>query len=169
MVFQIFWQNSEATFFGLIALALSLLFGTIAWSLITAKTESHLESRIITQIQDGNENHNLTFKQQLIIVFQNKAFLFVVGIYLCSWLAVQLTASILLFFCCKLDGAFRGFFSKSCDRSSRNSFNNVIYLAKISEKLDKKIVYFLGSTIWIMAQIGLFMVQPGQTFFYFIS
>lgn len=41
---------------------------------------------------------------------------------------------------------------------------------KISEKLDKKIVYFLGSTIWIMAQIGLFMVQPGQTFLlYFLA
>ncbi len=34
---------------------------------------------------------------------------------------------------------------------------------KISQKLDKKVVYFLGSTIWIIAQIGLFIVQPGQT------
>jgi GPH family glycoside/pentoside/hexuronide:cation symporter len=34
---------------------------------------------------------------------------------------------------------------------------------KISQKLDKKKVYFLGSTIWIIAQIGLFLIQPGQT------
>ena len=33
---------------------------------------------------------------------------------------------------------------------------------KISQRLDKKVVYFLGSTIWIIAQIGLFLVQPGQ-------
>jgi GPH family glycoside/pentoside/hexuronide:cation symporter len=32
----------------------------------------------------------------------------------------------------------------------------------VSQKLDKKIVYFLGSIIWLIAQIGLFTLQPGQ-------
>lgn len=163
-------KNSEATFFGLIAIALSFLLGTIAWSLITAKTESHLESRIITQIQDGNENHNLTFKQQLIIVFQNKAFLFVVGIYLCSWLAVQLTASILLFFVVNWMGLSEASFPKVAIAVQGTALIMLFIWQKISEKLDKKIVYFLGSTIWIIAQIGLFMVQPGQTFLlYFLA
>jgi GPH family glycoside/pentoside/hexuronide:cation symporter len=35
----------------------------------------------------------------------------------------------------------------------------------VSNKLDKKIVYFLGTAIWIIAQIGLFLIQPGQTIF----
>ncbi|WPF88172.1 MFS transporter [Cyanobacterium aponinum AL20118] len=169
-ILNILAKNSEATFFGLIALALSLLLGTIAWSLITAKTESHLESRIITQIQDGNENPNLTFKQQLIIVFQNKAFLFVVGIYLCSWLAVQLTASILLFFVVNWMGLSEASFPKVAIAVQGTALIMLFIWQKISEKLDKKIVYFLGSTIWIMAQIGLFMVQPGQTFLlYFLA
>jgi GPH family glycoside/pentoside/hexuronide:cation symporter len=32
----------------------------------------------------------------------------------------------------------------------------------VSQKLDKKIVYFLGMTFWIIAQIGLFLLQPGE-------
>ena len=40
----------------------------------------------------------------------------------------------------------------------------------VSKKLDKKIVYFLGSAIWIIAQIGLFLIQPGQTaLLYFLA
>jgi GPH family glycoside/pentoside/hexuronide:cation symporter len=32
----------------------------------------------------------------------------------------------------------------------------------VSQKLDKKIVYFLGMIFWIIAQIGLFLLQPGE-------
>ena len=33
----------------------------------------------------------------------------------------------------------------------------------ISAKVGKKAVYFMGSIIWIIAQGGLFFIQPGQT------
>ena len=32
----------------------------------------------------------------------------------------------------------------------------------VSQKLDKKIVYFLGMSVWIIAQVGLVTLQPGQ-------
>jgi GPH family glycoside/pentoside/hexuronide:cation symporter len=40
----------------------------------------------------------MSFIEQLKIAFSNRPFLFVIGIYLCSWLAVQLTASILVYY-----------------------------------------------------------------------
>ena len=38
----------------------------------------------------------------------------------------------------------------------------------VSKKLDKKIVYFMGTGVWIIAQIGLFLLQPGQVTFMFV-
>jgi GPH family glycoside/pentoside/hexuronide:cation symporter len=32
----------------------------------------------------------------------------------------------------------------------------------VSDRLGKKAVYFLGTSIWIVAQMGLFFLQPGQ-------
>jgi len=103
-------------------------------------------------------------------VFQNRPFLFVVGIYLCSWLAVQLTASILLFFVVNWIGLPEASFPKVAIAVQGTALIMLFIWQKISQKLDKKIVYFLGSSIWIIAQIGLFLVQPGQTFLlYFLA
>ena len=32
----------------------------------------------------------------------------------------------------------------------------------VSSKIGKKLVYFIGTSFWIFAQIGLFIIQPGQ-------
>ena len=32
----------------------------------------------------------------------------------------------------------------------------------VSSKIGKKAVYFIGTSFWILAQIGLFAIQPGQ-------
>lgn len=160
--------KSEKIFFSLIAILLSILMGAIAWTLINGKNEAHLDYKLIENPEE--ETHKLTFIQQLKIVFQNRAFLFVVGIYLCSWLAVQLTASILLFFVVNWIGLPEASFPKVAIAVQGTALIMLFIWQKISEKLDKKIVYFLGSSIWIIAQIGLFLVQPGQTFLlYFLA
>ncbi len=161
-------SNGEKIFLGIIALLLSILIGAIAWSLMIAKNEPHLDDKLIENNQDQSSQWG--FVQQLKIVFQNKPFLFVVGIYLCSWLAVQLTASILLFFVVNWIGLPEASFPKVAIAVQGTALIMLFIWQKISQKLDKKIVYFLGSSIWIIAQIGLFLVQPGQTFLlYFLA
>lgn len=161
-------SNGEKIFLGIIAILLSILIGVIAWSLMIAKNEPHLDHKLIEN--DQGQSNQLGFLQQLKIVFQNRPFLFVVGIYLCSWLAVQLTASILLFFVVNWIGLPEASFPKVAIAVQGTALIMLFIWQKISQKLDKKIVYFLGSSIWIIAQIGLFLVQPGQTFLlYFLA
>ncbi|NCO74305.1 MAG: MFS transporter [Cyanobacteria bacterium] len=155
--------SGEDTFSAAMYLLVALFISIISISLIIAKTEPHLLQEL-TINPDDNSSSTIPFFEQLKIVFQNKPFLYVVGIYLCSWLAVQLTASILLYFVVNWMGLPDAQFPRVAIAVQGTALIMLFVWQKISNKLDKKIVYFLGSTIWIIAQIGLFLVQPGQTF-----
>ncbi|MGL5035911.1 MAG: MFS transporter, partial [Microcystaceae cyanobacterium] len=108
------------------------------------------------------EASHLSFLQQLKVVFSNRPFLFVIGIYLCSWLAVQLTASILVFYVVswmKLSEEQSGTVALGVQGTA---LVMLFFWQAVSQKLDKKIVYFLGMVVWIGAQLGLWLLQPGQ-------
>lgn len=160
----IFISQSETIkhFWALMGILTAILIGAIGNSLIIAKTEPHLLSENMMMIE-SKSTFNLSFFQQLKIVFQNKSFLYVIAIYLCSWLAVQLTASIMLYFVVDWMKLPESSFPTVAIAVQGTALIMLFIWQKISQILDKKIVYFLGSTIWIIAQIGLFIVQPGQT------
>ncbi len=98
--------------------------------------------------------------EQVKIAFANRPFLFVIGIYMCSWLAFQLTASIIPYYVTSW--------------MERDSYFEVALLVQvvaiimlfvwssISERIGKRMVYFMGMSLWIIAQSGLFFLQPGQ-------
>lgn len=108
------------------------------------------------------EQTTIPFGEQLRIVFSNRAFLYVIGIYLCSWLAVQLTA------------ANMKFFVESWLNLSPQVANTAILAVQgtalvmlfvwnaVSKQVGKKAVYFMGMGCWMVAQVGLFFLQPGQ-------
>jgi glycoside/pentoside/hexuronide:cation symporter, GPH family len=104
--------------------------------------------------------------QQLKIAFSNRPFLYVIGIYLCSWLAFQLTAAILPYF---------------VENWMRQKTYFIIALlvqtvaivmlfvwSEVSKRLDKRVVYFLGMILWIIAQIGLVLLQPDQVGLFYV-
>ncbi|MDJ0510700.1 MAG: MFS transporter [Crocosphaera sp.] len=154
------------SFFSLLASFLLLGFGYSLWF---AKTEEHLINQEAKQEQDASgQQSSLSFLQQLKIVFNNRPFLFVIGIYLCSWLAVQLTASILVYFVVSymnLGEDQSGFVALAVQGTA---LIMLFFWQAVCQKLDKKIVYFMGTSVWIIAQIGLFLLQPGQVIFMFI-
>lgn len=98
--------------------------------------------------------------EQVKIAFSNRPFLYVIGIYLCSWLAFQLTASIIPYYVTSW--------------MKRESFFEVALVVQlvaivmlfvwsyISERVGKRLVYFMGMSLWIIAQSGLFFLRPGQ-------
>ena len=104
----------------------------------------------------------IPFFEQLKIVFSNKPFLFVIAIYLFSWLGVQITASII------------PYFVVNCMRLQEGDVPNVMIAVQgtalvmlfvwsyLSKKIGKKLVYFLGMSSWIIAAAGLFFLQPNQ-------
>lgn len=144
-------------------LLLGALIGLFAYTFLRGKIETHLcDAQAIEERQQAIDTPAIPFREQLKIVFANKPFLYVIGIYLFSWLAVQLTASILVYFVVswmKLPENQSGTVALAVQGTA---LIMLFFWQWVSQKLDKKIVYFLGSIIWLIAQIGLFTLQPGQ-------
>ncbi len=104
----------------------------------------------------------LPIARQLKIVFTNKPFLFVCAIYLCSWLAVQVTATILIYYVVNVMQMPEASFSIVALLVMGTAFLLLPMWVALSHRLGKKAVYFIGMIFWIAAQIGLLMLQPGQ-------
>ncbi len=164
-------NSRENSLFGVIAILIFLLLVAAGISLIFSQPEPHLiDNNAIQKKNDANTVEAIPFLEQLKIVFNNKAFLYVIGIYLCSWLAVQLTASILLFFVVNWIGLSEEAFPTVAIAVQGTALIMLFFWKIVSAKYGKKIVFFIGTTIWLIAQIGLFLLQPGDTILlYFLA
>jgi GPH family glycoside/pentoside/hexuronide:cation symporter len=100
--------------------------------------------------------------EQIKIVFSNRPFLYVIGIYLCSWLAVQFTASILPFFVVNWMGLSENTFSLVAIAAQGTALSMLFVWSAVSKKVGKKAVYLMGVGFWFIGQVGLFILQPGQ-------
>ncbi|MEH1869096.1 MAG: MFS transporter [Nostoc sp.] len=109
------------------------------------------------------EPASLPFGEQLKIVFSNRPFLFVIGIYLFSWLGVQITASIIPYFVVNYMGLKEESDVPIVLIAVQGTALLMLFVwGALSKKIGKKIVYFMGMSLWILAAIGLFFLQPGQ-------
>jgi len=98
---------------------------------------------------------------QLRSALSNKPFLFVIGIYLFSWLAVQFTSSILV--------PYVTFWLKRPDLISLmllavqgSAFIFLFIWNAVSRRIGKKAVYLIGMVFWIIVQAMLFFVGQDQ-------
>ena len=131
--------------------------------MIFATTESHLSSHEAIAARTNASNvPDLPIRQQLKIAFSNKAFLYVIGIYLCSWLGVQLTASILIYYVVSWIGMDEAAFPLVAIAVQGTALVMLFFWKSVSNRLGKKTVYYLGMVVWIIAQAALFLIQPGQ-------
>ncbi|MCU0545919.1 MAG: MFS transporter [Oscillatoriaceae cyanobacterium Prado104] len=105
---------------------------------------------------------SLPIKEQVRIALNNRPFLYVIGIYLCSWLAVQLTASILPYFVIDWMKLPSSTFTQAAIAVQGTALAMLFVWNKVSERYGKKAVYFMGMSLWMIAQAGLFFLQPGQ-------
>jgi GPH family glycoside/pentoside/hexuronide:cation symporter len=105
---------------------------------------------------------SLPYLEQLKIAFSNKPFLYVIGIYLCSWLAVQNTVSVIPYFVKNWMGLNDADFTQVVIAVQVTALIMLFVWSAVSKRVGKKAVYFMGMTVWIIAEIGLFTLQPGQ-------
>ncbi|ERN42044.1 sugar (glycoside-Pentoside-Hexuronide) transporter [Rubidibacter lacunae KORDI 51-2] len=112
------------------------------------------------------DDASLTFLEQLRVVFSNRAFLFVVGIYLCAWLAVQVTASVLIYFVedwIKLPpvpGLPLDPFSTVALTVQGTAIAMLFVWSQVSNRFGKQAVFYAGAGIWAIAQVGIFLLRP---------
>ncbi|TVQ43936.1 MAG: MFS transporter [Gloeocapsa sp. DLM2.Bin57] len=140
---------------GIVTLELTL-FGV---TMIFAPLESHLRL-------ENNPLHtteaSLSFAQQVKTVLENRPFLYVIGIYLFSWLSVQLTGSILIYFVVSWMGLPSADFPRVALEVQGTALLMLFVWKQVSDRYGKKMVYYLGVSIWIIAQSGLWLIQPEQ-------
>ncbi|MEH2116464.1 MFS transporter [Nostoc sp.] len=110
----------------------------------------------------AEEPASLSFPEQLKIVFSNRPFLFVIGIYLFSWLGVQITASIIPYFVVNCMDLKQSDVPTILIAVQGTALLMLFVWGALSKKFGKKVVYFLGMSLWIIAAAGLFFLQPGQ-------
>lgn len=139
---------------------LGLLWGGFGFTLRDGAIENHLQKNPEAVTPEAQES--LPLVKQLKIAFSNRAFLFVIGIYLCSWSAVQLTASILVYFVVSWMGLSEQQSGTIALAVQGTALVMLFVWQALAQFLDKKVIYFLGTMIWMAAEAGLWLVQPGQ-------
>lgn len=160
---SLFLVSNGSKFAGMVGLIIGLQIILFGITLIKAKIEAHLcDPDAIEHRQNAQDIPNTPIKEQLKIAFQNKPFLYVIGIYLCSWLAVQLTASILIYYVVSWMGMEEKAFPLVAIAVQGTALIMLFIWKIVSEKIGKRAVFFIGTIIWIFAQAGLFLIQPGQ-------
>ncbi len=154
-------SNPDIT--GIFMSLLGLLITVFGITLIFSTPEPHLKySSAFTERSGADTSDSLSFFEQLGIVFSNQPFLYVIGIYLCSWLGVQLIGSILLYFVVNWMGLPESTFSLVALAVQGTALLMLFFWKMVSERLGKKTAYFMGTSLWVIAQVGLFLLQPGQ-------
>jgi GPH family glycoside/pentoside/hexuronide:cation symporter len=101
--------------------------------------------------------------QQIRIAFSNRPFLFVVGIYLCSWLSFQLTAAIIPYFVESVMRMNQPWAMPSVILAVQCTAIALLpFWSSLSQRIGKRGVYGIGMILWIIAQAGLFFLQQDQ-------
>jgi glycoside/pentoside/hexuronide:cation symporter, GPH family len=162
-IFNAIALGGQVDFNSILAWLMGLLIAAFGITLLYATPEPHLiDDNAVRERTESQQAPSVPFKEQLQIAFSNRPFLFVIGIYLCSWLAVQLTASILVYFVVawmKLPEGQSGLVALAVQGTA---LIMLFFWQALSQRFDKKIVYFIGMGFWIVAQAILFLLQPGQ-------
>ncbi len=98
----------------------------------------------------------------LKIAFGNRPFLYVVGIYLLSWLVVQFVqANLLLYMRYWLEAEPR--FQTFILVLQLTSFGFLFVWAQISKRFNKKQAYYIGVGVFIVLAVWIFTIQPNPS------
>ena len=160
IIFQIVPETQGAAQYLWLA-AVSAVISVLAlyWCVYgTRKRAMAFESR---RIQVSAEE-TIPLVQQFKIALSNRPFLFVIGIYLFSWLAVQVTASIIPYFVVDRMGLKQADVPTVLIGVQGTAMVMLFVWSRLSKTLGKKAVYFMGMGVWIIAQVGLYFLEPGQ-------
>lgn len=122
------------------------------------------------RIANTDNSESLPFREQIRIAFSNRPFLYVIGIYFCSWLAVQVTASIIPYFVVNWMQLTQADFVQVTLAVQGTALVMLFVWSWVSARYGKKSVYYMGMGLWVIAQAGLFFLQPGQVgLMYFLA
>ncbi len=101
----------------------------------------------------------LSFSESLRVTFANRAFRYVTGIYLLSWLVVQAVSTLIVYYMTYWMRA-PGLIPAVILAVQGSAFVWLFIWTRVSSRVGKKGVYYRGMIFWIGASLLLFAVQP---------
>jgi GPH family glycoside/pentoside/hexuronide:cation symporter len=145
-------------------LVLGIIGGAIAilaiylsvWGTYPSYQLAQKERRKVQQTPD------LLIIQQFKIAFTNKPFLYIIAIYLCSWLSVQIIAVILPYFVVYWMKLPENNVTQMALAVQGTALFMMFFWSILSKRFSKKTIYCLGIPLTIIAIAGLFFLQPGD-------
>ena len=153
-------SDSVLTGYTISALIMGIIIVASNWITFASTKERYIK-------QEDEHEQRPGFIQGFVIAFKNRPFLMVTGIYLMSWLAIQFVQANILLYVRYWVGTEDQFIILAMSLQI-SIFVFLIVWTKISERMSKRNVYFIGVTFWIIIEILLFFVQPGQMVFLII-
>jgi GPH family glycoside/pentoside/hexuronide:cation symporter len=109
----------------------------------------------------------IPFFQGVKIALSNRAFIYVTLIYLLAWLAIQFVQNNLILYV-KYWGQAEEQFQWLLLVLQVGSFVFLLIWSRLSQQLDKRKVYIIGTAFWIAAGVILFFVPAGNIAWLFV-
>jgi len=106
--------------------------------------------------------NQLSILEGIKVALQSRPFIHVLLIYMFSWLAVQFVQSLLLFYYRDYVGGNPANFTFVLMGLQLSIFAFILFWGWMARKIGRKNVYYIGVPFWIVVQVCLFFVQPGQ-------
>ena len=114
-----------------------------------------------SHFKENTEDNDPGFVEGVKIALRNRPFLYVVAIYLLSWLCIQFVQANMLLYVRYWVGGEDSFIQLAFALQV-SAFIFLIIWSKVSQKWGKQKVYYVGMSFWIVVELVLFFVQPGQ-------
>ncbi|MEM9808593.1 MAG: MFS transporter, partial [Cyanobacteria bacterium P01_D01_bin.56] len=100
--------------------------------------------------------------QQIGELLKIRPFVYLMGVYFCSWVGLQATAAILPYFVTNWMGLSDQHFTQMILGVQGTALFMMFFWSPIGQRVGKRAVYCWGIPLTIVALMGLFSLQPGQ-------
>ena len=107
----------------------------------------------------AEEAETMPFFEGLKVTFGNRAFRYVTGIYLLSWMVAQMVSTIVIYYLTYWLGK-PNLVAPVILAVQGSALIWLFLWTRISRRVGKKGVYYRGMVFWIVVSLGLFFVQP---------
>lgn len=157
-------EGRQAQYLTLAGVCSVIAIAALYWCVLgTRRRILTFEAKRRPRSRETSQSPVQQFFEEVKIAFGNRPFQFVIGIYLCSWLAVQITASIIPYFVVNYMGLKDADVPTVLIGVQGTALAMLFVWSFLSKRIGKRAVYFMGSGFWIIAQAGLFLIKPDQT------
>lgn len=123
---------------------------------------TYRQYQVVRQPTKQSVTVSVEFWPQIKCIVSDVTFWQLVGIYLGSWISIQIQASVIPYFVILYLGQTETAVTTTILISQVAAFLMVIVWGALGQRLDKHHLYLVAIPLWVMAQLLTLLLQPGQ-------